>query len=54
VVISLIILIKAEFSKAFMNLGVVHDQKKHNSEKNQKKYLGKELYEYYCIGYTKG
>ena len=45
-VISLRILIKVEFSKTLMNPRVVHSQNKH---KNQIKYLGREICEYYYL-----
>jgi hypothetical protein len=48
VIISLRILIKVEFSKTLMNPRVVHSQNKHNNE-NQRKYLGKEICEYYYL-----
>jgi len=52
VVVSLRILINVEFSKTLMNPRVVQGQNKLNNE-NQRKSLGKELYEYYCLSLCK-
>jgi len=49
VTISLRILIKVGFFIALINSRVVWGQNEHNN-KNQTKSLGKELYEYYCLG----
>jgi hypothetical protein len=46
------ILIKAEFYEAIMNPIVVSSQNEHNYE-NQRKSLGIELCEYYCLGLYK-
>ena len=45
-----LILRKAEFFKRFMNPRVVHGLNEHSGE-NQNKSIGRELCEYYCLGY---
>lgn len=44
--------IKTEFSKAIIKLGVVYSQNEHNNE-NQRKYLGRQLCEYYVLVFIK-
>ena len=51
-VVSLRISIKAKFFKAFINPRIVQYQNKHNGD-NQRKSLGRELCEYYCLGLHK-
>ena len=48
VVLSLGISIKVEFSRIIMNPRVIEGQNEHNN-KNQRKSLSRELYEYYCF-----
>jgi hypothetical protein len=47
-IVSLRILIKIELSKTLINSRVVQHQNEHNNE-NQRKYLDRELYKYYCL-----
>ena len=51
-VVSLKILINAKFSQALMNPRIVKGQNEHNS-KNQRKYLDREVYEYYYLDLEK-
>jgi hypothetical protein len=46
--VSLRISQKVEFSKTLMNPKVIYGQNEHNNE-HQKKYLVRELCEYYCF-----